>query len=119
MDVSNGLELTNLGVKNWLVKPKKVPILPKDKFIVNLYNNSSEAKVVLIKGFYSILNVISVQIFGDDNNLIDTVDISDIRKAGYEITINSEDKVRIRVKYKRTYKKEGFIRAGRLKIEGV
>lgn len=119
MDVSNGLELTNLGVKNWLVKPKKVPILPKDKFIVNLYNNSSEAKVVLIKGFYSIPNVISVQIFGDDNNLIDTIDISDIRKKGYEISLKPQEQIKVRIKYKRTYKKEGFIRAGRLNIKNV
>jgi len=119
MEVSKDLELNNLGPKNWLIKPKSVPIMPKNKYIVNLFNESNEVKKIKIKGFYSMPKIINIEIRDEDNNLIEIKDISEIRKVGFEIMLNPKDKIKLRVKYKRTYKKEGFIRAGRLNIIGI
>ena len=119
MEVSKDLELSNLGMRNWLVKPKAVPIMPKDKFIVHLYNNTQSNKVVTIKGYYSVSKVIYVELKDDQNNLIELIDISNLRKSGYQIELKPEGRVKLRIKYKRLYKKEGFIRAGRISILGV
>ena len=71
--------------------------------------------------FYSddLLDNPEVVIRDEENNLVDSTDISEIRKSEYKLTIESKKNIRIRIKYKRTYRKEGFIRAGRLLISGV
>src|SRR5699024_1867581 len=72
MEVSNDLVLSNKGVKSWLVKPRKLPIMPQDKLIINLFNHSDENKTVSLKGFYSVPKVINVEIRDEENNLVDS-----------------------------------------------
>lgn len=119
MEVSNNLNLENIGMKNWLVKPKNIPIMSEDKFIVKISNDSEHTKLVTIKSFYSMPKVINIEIRDKNNDLVDLKDISEIRQQGYEINLKPEDEVKLRIKYKRTYKKEGFIRAGRLSLDGI
>lgn len=119
--LTNDLNILNVSNKNWLIKPKKLPIKKENKYEIVISNNSSFEKEIEIKSFYSLKNVIEVDFILIEKNekSVETICISELRKNFIKKQIPVKSNLMIKVKYSKNYKKIGFINAGRLQIRGI
>lgn len=118
MEISNDLAVLNLGFKDWLTYPKKLPILQQNDYSIKLYNNTSTIKKYELLSYYSVPKVIEVEII-ECGTLKETICISELKNTTKTFEIPENGNVSINLKYLKEYNKTGFIKAGRLRIKGI
>src|SRR5699024_7494769 len=119
MEVSKNLGLYNIAKKDWLIRPKHLPVKPDKNYTITLYNHSNNIKEFEIMSYYSLPRVITVEISDKNNNLVNTKCISDFRKQMNKFEIMPNSKIDITLIYRKEYNKIGFLDAGRLRIKGI
>src|SRR5699024_4844543 len=119
MEISEDLTLYNIAKKDWLVRPKQLPVKPDKNYTITLYNDSNNIKEFEIMSYYSLPRVITVEIIDKNNNLAKTKCISDFRNKMNRFEIMPNSKIEITLIYRKEYDKVGFLDAGRLRIKGI
>lgn len=115
MSINHNLEARNQDINDFLVKPRELPIRSTRKYEFYIENNTNQTKQFKIKSFYSVKNIIKVKISSILTDYSYENCISTLRKSK-DIIISPGDKYTFEIQYHKSYKKQGFIEAGRLLI---
>ena len=119
LEISKELMLLNVGKKDWLVKPKSLPIEVENDYTVKVLNPSEGVKPIKLMSYYGLPRVINIEIFDSSNNLVETFCISKLRKKFRTFEVQPNSFLTIKICYRKKYEKADFLNAGRLRIEGV
>lgn len=114
ISLSPDLRMNNLAIKEWMIKPLELPIKMKNMYTLYYKNNGENVEKIGIQSFYSVKNVIKVNIDynGEFNNEVCISKFRDLK----EISIQPKEFIKIKLKYKKYYNQRTFIEAGRLKL---
>lgn len=117
LSVSPDLSINNLRLKEWIIKPIKLPIKMKNTYTLYYKNIGEEIERISIQSFYSVKNVIKVNIDfnGEFNNDICITKFRNIK----EVSVNPNEYIKIKLKYKKYYNQKSFLEAGRLKLTNL
>lgn len=116
MHISNDLILKNISNKDWLIQPRELPITKDKQYSIRLNNESDNIRRFKLKSFYSVPKVIDI-IIKQDDIILSKDCISNFRKTFTDIDIPPNSEFTIQLKYRKDYQKEGFIKAGRIRIQ--
>lgn len=121
MTLSDDLSLNSKNPKEWLIKPKALPIDKNNMYTIQLFNNTNQDKEIKIKSFYNMKNIIKLEY--KINDITDSskspICISKYSRSFKTKVIPSNSVLSISLKYNKNYNNNGFINAGRLHIKGI
>lgn len=118
LTITDNLVLKNISYKDWVIHPKELPIYKNNKYIIKIFNQSNINKRIKIKSFYSVPNIIEILI-KQNESIKSKFCISELRKEFITLEIEANKEISIQINYKKNYQKEGFLRAGRIRLQDV
>lgn len=120
MCLSKDLKIKSSGAKEWIIFPSQNKIRPSKSYEMVIKNHKSTPHKIDISSFYSVKKVIRVKfIYNDDENNKQIIDISKLRKISTQFEIPGYGSLKIKLIYKKSYNSDGFVNAGRLKINNL
>ncbi|MFD2830011.1 glycosyltransferase [Corticicoccus populi] len=119
MELTNDLAILNIDSKNWLIRPKELPVTTSSSYEIKIDNFSDFDKNIKIKSFYNLKNIITIELISIKESRIESYCISKLRNKYTNIEVPKKSNIIIKIKYKKNYKSDGFLNAGRLEIKGI
>lgn len=127
--IENNIHGSRINEKSFSLKTSKyLRINPSDDWLISIYdkeisinhnydfnytNKNNVEKKIFIKGFYSLKNIINIEITSTKTGEVRLFDISQLTDFT-EINVRAHDNIMVKFIYNQSYKNKGFVRAGRV-----